>query len=99
MVAASNPMEGIELYRQHQHRIAAVILDYSMPGMNGKEAFHQLTKINRDVNVLLCSGYQMDAIALVFEKERPFDYVQKPYKPAVLLEGVQRIPTCCEGVD
>jgi two-component system cell cycle sensor histidine kinase/response regulator CckA len=91
VLTASNPLEGIELYRRHQEQISVVILDYSMPGMDGKAAFEELVKINSEVNVLLCSGYTEEETAAAFGTFRPADFLQKPYQPAKLLERVARM--------
>jgi len=91
VIKALDPIEGIELYRQHQESILLVVLDYSMPGMDGKTAFHELLKINSDVNVLLCSGYTEEEIRSVFGDILPHSFIQKPYKPSALMEKVSRI--------
>jgi PAS domain S-box-containing protein len=91
VIGALNPLEGIELYRRHQPGIAAVVLDYSMPGMDGKAAFEELVKINKDVQVLLCSGYSEEETSSVFGDVRPVGFIQKPYQPAALLERVSRL--------
>ena len=86
VIEALNPIDGIELYREHQHSILMVILDYSMPGMDGKAAFQELLKINHDVKVILCSGYTEEEIKSVFGDTVPQAFIQKPYKPSSLLE-------------
>ena len=86
VIEALNPVEGIELYRRHQQSILMVILDYSMPGMDGKAAFHELRKINPDVKVMLCSGYTEEEIKSAFGDIQPQAFIQKPYKPNSLLE-------------
>ena len=91
VIEALNPTEGIELYRQNQHSILMVILDYSMPGMNGKAAFQELVKINHNVKVLLCSGYTEEEIKSVFGAIHPHAFIQKPYKPSSLLEKASSI--------
>ncbi|HTY38499.1 MAG TPA: two-component regulator propeller domain-containing protein [Bacteroidota bacterium] len=89
--AALNPIEGIELYRLYQQDIAMVILDYSMPGMDGRAAFEALTAINKDVKVLLCSGFSEEETASVFGDFRPADFINKPYRPELLMERIARI--------
>lgn len=91
VISALNPMEGIELYRTHQARIAMVILDYSMPGMDGKAAFEELVKINKGVKVLLCSGYTQEETTSAFGDIQPAGFLEKPYQPAVLLERIARV--------
>jgi CheY-like chemotaxis protein len=93
VIEALNPAEGIELYRQHQQSILMVILDYSMPGMDGKAAFHELLKINPDVKVMLCSGYTEEEIKSAFGDIQPQAFIQKPYKPSSLLEKASNMLT------
>ena len=88
VLGALNPVEGIELYRQHQREIAVVILDYSMPGMDGKAAFEELLKINKEVKVLVCSGYTEEEMQSAFAGVRPGGFIHKPYRPATILERV-----------
>ena len=91
VIGASDPIEGIELYRKHQGSITMVILDYSMPGMDGKSAFEELIKINKDVKVLLCSGYTEELVESAFGVVRPAGFIHKPYQPAVLLERMSQV--------
>ena len=91
VIGAMNPIEGIELYRQHRQEVAIVVLDYSMPGMDGRVAFEELRKINKLVRVLLCSGYTEEEMKSAFGEMRPNDFIKKPYTPIELLEKVAGI--------
>jgi len=86
-----NPIEGIELYRRRQRDIAMVILDYSMPGMDGRVAFEELRKISKSIPVLLCSGYTEEEMKSAFGDIRPNSFIKKPYRPIELLERVDSI--------
>jgi two-component system cell cycle sensor histidine kinase/response regulator CckA len=97
VIGASNPREGIELYREHRNAIAIVILDYSMPDMDGKAAFEELVRINPEVEVLLCSGYSEEEMASAFGDLHPAGFIHKPYQPNVLLERVRRIISVKKG--
>lgn len=91
VLEAANPVDGINLYRRHQHRTALVVLDYSMPGMDGKKAFDELVAINKGVRVILCSGYAEEEMKSAFGDVLPMAFLKKPYKPAELLERVSSI--------
>jgi len=86
VIEASNPGEGIDLYRQYQQEIVLIILDYSMPGMDGKAAFEEIVKIKKEVNIVLCSGYTEEEMQSGFGDIRPQAFTQKPYRPSDLLE-------------
>src|SRR5262249_33013212 len=52
VLPAGNGEEAIELYRRSPQEIAAVVLDLTMPGMNGEEALRHLKSIRPDVKVI-----------------------------------------------
>jgi DNA-binding NarL/FixJ family response regulator len=91
VIGALDALEGIALYRRQWATISAVILDYSMPGMNGKAVFEELVTINRDVRALLCSGYSEEEMASAFGEVRPAGFLHKPYRPTVLVERTSQL--------
>jgi len=91
VIEASNPIEGIQLYRKYQKEISMIILDYSMPDMDGKQTFEMLIKVNKNVKVILCSGYSEEEVKSAFGEVHPVDFIKKPYKPSDLLSRVSRI--------
>ncbi len=60
VITAVRPEQGIELYKQEEGNISAVILDNAMPGISGIEVYSALKDINPNVRVLLCSGFMDD---------------------------------------
>lgn len=91
VISASDPLKGIEIYRRDFQNISMVVLDYSMPNMDGKATFEELLKINKEVKVLLCSGYSEEETLSVFGLDRPIGYFQKPYKPDIFGQKVAEI--------
>jgi CheY-like chemotaxis protein len=91
VLGSLNPVEGVELFRKDRDRINAVILDYSMPGMDGRMAFEELRKIDPNVKVLLCSGYTEEETASAFGPNKPKAFIQKPYKPRDVVDAVVKM--------
>ncbi|MFZ4620863.1 MAG: PAS domain S-box protein [Bacteroidota bacterium] len=91
VISALDPVNGIEIYRQHHQNISMVILDYSMPKLNGKAVFDELLKIDSAVKVLLCSGYTEEETMSGFTGKRPAGYFQKPYDTDELVQRVAAI--------
>ena len=79
-IEACDGYEALELYRQHADDIDLVILDLAMPNMDGVTAFLELKKIRPDVRVILSSGYNEQAVAEQFTKEKPDCFIQKPFQ-------------------
>ncbi len=76
---ASDGREALAVYREHSHEIAGVLMDLTMPHMDGEEAFRELRRINPNVRVLLMSGYnEQDAIARFVGKGLA-GFIQKPF--------------------
>jgi two-component system, OmpR family, response regulator len=53
---ASNGWEAIHRYRTHRDRIAVVLLDVHMPGLDGPATLDALRRLNPEVLVCLMSG-------------------------------------------
>ncbi|HTX18847.1 MAG TPA: PAS domain S-box protein [Bacteroidota bacterium] len=91
VLQALDPIDGISIYREHHKEIALVVLDYSMPNIDGKATFEELVKINKEVRVLLCSGYSEEEMQSGFGEVRPTGFIKKPYRPSELLARVSGI--------
>ena len=56
-----------------------VLLDLTMPHMDGKAAFHAMRRIRPDVPVILMSGHSEETATRFFLAERLAGFVQKPF--------------------
>ncbi len=80
MHTASNGIEALKIYREHQASISLVITDLGMPQMGGEELFRCLYSIDNAVKVIATSGYldrttKDRLLALGFK-----DVITKPFK-------------------
>lgn len=83
--AAANGEEGLRLYREHRRSIGVVLLDLSMPVMDGEETFHRLREIDPEVKVILSSGYGEEVVAGRFAGRGLAGFIQKPYDQSTLV--------------
>ena len=79
VLCAKNGEEAIGLYQQNWERISLVLLDWSMPGMDGEAVAFALHQINPNVKVLLSSGYSEEMVMKSFDAGNIIGFVQKPY--------------------
>ena len=80
VLAARNGREAVECYKASQEDIVCVLLDLTMPVMDGHEAYRELRTLNPDVCVVLSSGYnERDAIGQ-FNGKGLSGFIQKPYQ-------------------
>jgi len=78
-LVATNGQEALELYRVRGEDISLVLLDLTMPRMDGEEAFRQLRRINPEVRVVMTSGYTEMEVEPRFAGKRLYGFLQKPY--------------------
>jgi len=84
----------VETFRRRAGEIDVVVLDLTMPGMDGEETFLALRKISRKVPVILTSGYSQQEIARRFGSGAgPEGFLQKPFTVAALSGKLQEILT------
>ena len=90
-ITATDGIEGVNTYRQHLDEISAVLLDMTMPKMDGEACFHELRKINDKVAVILSSGYnEQDAISH-FTNQGLAGFIQKPYRSEALEQIIRSV--------
>lgn len=90
VLGAADGERGLEVYREHQAAIDLVLLDLSMPGLNGEETFHRLRQINPAVRVVLSSGYNQTEVVRRFGEHGYIGFIQKPYDDTQLLGELRR---------
>ncbi|MDX8396589.1 MAG: PAS domain S-box protein, partial [Mariprofundaceae bacterium] len=84
ILKAKDGVEGVEVFREHQAEIRAVLLDMTMPRMNGEEVFREIRTIQPDVTVILSSGYNEQDATNRFAGKGLAGFIQKPYSPSAL---------------
>ena len=83
-ILAADGREATAIYRQRHADILGVILDLTMPHMDGAETFRELHLINPEVRVVMSSGYDEQAVAQRFVGQGLAGFIQKPYRIAAL---------------
>jgi two-component system cell cycle sensor histidine kinase/response regulator CckA len=79
VLTASDGREALKLYRQNGGAVDLVLLDLTMPHMDGHETFSALRGIDENVQVVMCSGYTESDVSGQFVGEGLVKFVQKPY--------------------
>ena len=85
---AGDPRVGIDAFRALHSEIDLVLLDLSMPHLNGRDAYRELQRIDPNVPVIIMSGFSEQEIALRFAG-RPISVLQKPFTADLLLGAVR----------
>ncbi|MFP4583171.1 MAG: response regulator, partial [Desulfococcaceae bacterium] len=88
---ARDGLEALDAFRTHGDDIVAVLLDLSMPRMDGVRAAEALREMRPELPILLSSGFsQKEAV----RRLNPADisgFIQKPYRMSALREAFARL--------
>ena len=90
VLTAADGREGVEIFRKHADRIRLVILDMTMPRLDGEEAFREMRAIRADVRAILSSGYSEQIATSRFSGKGLAAFIQKPYRYDDFRETIQR---------
>ncbi|MHB8836370.1 MAG: PAS domain-containing hybrid sensor histidine kinase/response regulator [Candidatus Methylomirabilia bacterium] len=80
VLTAADGAEAVALFGTRAGEIRAVLLDLTMPRMDGHEAFLALRRLRAGVPVVLCSGYDVRESAERFSGLAFSGFLQKPYR-------------------
>ena len=90
VLTACDGGDALRVFQGHAGEVAAILLDLTMPVMNGEEAAVELRRIRAEVPIILSSGYSEQEVAARFAGKGLAGFLKKPYEPAELTEAVQR---------
>ena len=90
-VGAADGEEAIRLCQASAQDFACVLLDLTMPNMDGVATFGEIKRLHPDLPVILCSGYTEQEINSRFSEHKPDDFLQKPYRPHELHATITRV--------
>ena len=85
VMTAVDGCDAIRQFEAHAGKIRAVLLDLTMPGMDGGEVFQNMVLTEPNVKVILSSGYDVHDTAVSFGAHAPAAFLRKPYSPADLI--------------
>ncbi len=91
VLTACDGRQAVDVFRQHADDITLVLMDLTMPDMDGEQAFHAIRAIRSDAVVMLSSGFSESEAAQRLYRHGLTGFIQKPYKRDVLLKEVLRL--------
>lgn len=91
VLTAKDGVEALEVYKENMDGITCVIMDLTMPNMNGEECFRELRRINETVRVILCSGFNEQDATQRFVGKGLAGFIQKPYRFSTLSAKLQEV--------
>jgi two-component system cell cycle sensor histidine kinase/response regulator CckA len=90
VLTAADGREAVELFRKESERIRLVLLDMTMPYLDGGETFREMKRIRTGVPTVLSSGYSERTATNRFGGNGLSAFIQKPYQYQQLLAVVRK---------
>ena len=84
VIAVAEGLEAVSLFERNRGQIQAVLLDLTMPRMDGSEVLAAIRRTNPTTPVVLCSGYSADAVSDTLGSAENTTFLQKPFTMADL---------------
>ena len=88
VVEAANGQEAVAVYADEKP--AAVLMDITMPEMDGVAATQEICKADPDARVIMVSALGQQAMIVSAIQAGAKDFVVKPYEPDRILQAVQK---------
>ena len=91
VLTAEDGKHALEAFRRHQEEIDLVLLDMTMPRMDGAQVFAELRQIDTSVPVILTSGFSESDATARFPGKGLAGFLQKPFRPADLVDKLSQV--------
>jgi PAS domain S-box-containing protein len=79
VLTAFDGESGVDVFRRHGAEFSLVILDLTMPVLDGEAVFERLREIDPNVGIVLSSGFSASEATRRFEGRKLSGFLQKPY--------------------
>ncbi|MFK7693233.1 response regulator [Paenibacillus sp. HJGM_3] len=86
---ASDGQEAVRMYRSLSPDL--VIMDITMPQMNGLEAVKSIIGYNPDAKIIMCSAMAQRNSVVSCIKAGAKDFIAKPFEINTVIEVIQRV--------
>lgn len=88
-ITANDGRDAIEKFKDNPDK--NMILDLTMPNMDGEHCFRELKRINPDAKIIMSSGFNEHEATQKFVGKGLAGFMQKPYKLSVLKGALSRL--------
>jgi len=85
---ASNGFEAIELY--HRLKPDIVLMDITMPRMDGIQALAKIMESDKNAKVIMCSALGQQKLIIQAIRIGAKDFIVKPFKPDRIVGAIKK---------
>lgn len=86
---AENGIEAIEMYNEFSPDI--VLMDITMPQMDGIEALKKIKSINNNAKIIMCSAMGQQEMVIESIQAGAEEFIVKPFQPERVVEAIRKV--------
>ena len=86
---AENGAKAVEKYAELKPDL--VLMDITMPDMDGIQALKKIKEIDANANVIMCSAMGQQAMVIESIQSGAKDFIVKPFQADRVIEAVQKV--------
>lgn len=90
VVLAADGSDAMDRFRQEPDRFALVLLDLTMPRLDGKQAFMEIRRLRPEQRIVVMSGFNEQETVAQFGSKALAYFLHKPFESADLVGVAQR---------
>ena len=86
---AENGMKAVEKFKEVNPDL--VLMDITMPEMDGIQALKEIKEIDANANVIMCSAMGQQAMVIESIQAGAKDFIVKPFQAERVIEAVKKV--------
>ena len=86
---ANNGLKAVELYKKERPDI--VMMDITMPEMDGITAVKEIRKYDPSAKVVMCSALGQQSMVMEAIQSGAKDFIVKPFQPDRVIEALKKV--------
>lgn len=86
---AENGAKAIEKYKEDSPDL--VLMDITMPEVDGIQAVKEIKKIDKDAKIVMCSAMGQQAMVIESIQAGASDFIVKPFQADRVIEAVKKV--------
>lgn len=86
---AENGLQAVEKYAEHLPDL--VIMDITMPQMDGIEAVRQIMASDSNAKIIMCSAMGQQSMVIESIKAGAKDFIVKPFQAERIVEALKKV--------
>ena len=86
---ASNGLEAIDLYKKIHPDV--VLMDITMPRMDGIQALQEIVKYDKNAKVIMCSALGQQKLIIQSIQYGAKDFIVKPFKQERIVGAIKKV--------